>query len=152
MLVLFGTSASAKVATPCTASNGSPVSAMLPVCVGGYTFFPTGKPGTTARITVLMGSMTGRPLANVRVVALLPTNIKPMQAGSRPYKLVNKRPTWIIHAAPPHTPLMYNLTVRTPMTGKPGSQWCARLNANVVGQKAVSKSQPVCAQYVTSTQ
>jgi uncharacterized repeat protein (TIGR01451 family) len=144
MAVGLGTSASAKVATPCTAANGSPISKSLPICVGQVAFFK-GHPGQNVRITIMLASMTGHPVTNVRVVDILPKSVKPLSSNRR-YTLVNGRPTWIVRSVSGLQ--FYTFTARTPANAKPGSRWYNVVTAGVIGQKAVSRSGPSLVQYL----
>lgn len=147
LAVCLGTSASAKVATPCTAANGSPVSKKLSICVGQIAFFK-GKPGGNVRVTIFLASMTGHPVGNVRVVDILPKGVKPLNSTRR-YKLVKGRPTWVIRVVPFNPPLFYTFTARTPATAKPGSHWYNVVAAGPIGGTA-SRSRPSVVQYLAA--
>jgi|SwirhisoilCB3_FD_contig_61_4035521_length_554_multi_9_in_0_out_0_1 uncharacterized repeat protein (TIGR01451 family) len=145
LAVSLGTSASARVAAPCTAANGSPISKSLSICVGQIAFFK-GKPGTNVRVTIMLASMTGHPVTNVRVVDILPKGVKPL-SSNRPYKLVNGRPTWVVRSV--SNLQFYRFTARTPANAKPGSHWNNVVTAGPVGGK-MSRSGPALVQYLPS--
>jgi hypothetical protein len=123
------------------------MSKSLAICVGQIASFK-GRPGGLVKVTIMLSSMTGRSVANVRVVDIMPKNIKPLRSTRR-YKLVKGRPTWVVPMVTVG-PLFYTFTARTPKTAKPGSRWYNVVTASVTGQKAVSRSGPSLVQYISA--